>query len=546
MNGAAGARGAPPLGRPGASRRAPCATLARVAVVSEREHDRPAAARATLTTVVAGALTLGALAASLTLLDSPGYVHGGRVPPRGEGVLEGDVGHYVAWTRLVTVEGLQRAYSGTYPETFAVYGPVVMASYRLAGVAYRGAVDPAFDLQRARESPWLRRALKLVALGWHLAAGGVLLLLLVLGAGGAPRGAPGARRGPGLAQAAGIAALYVASPAALLNVAHWGQPDGAHALFALLAVGLAGAGRGAGGGAWSRLAGRGPRGGGAWSRLAGYAGLAGGALALAALAKPQGWALLPLIGLALWRSGGWGALARGAAGGALAGAVVLLPFILDRRLEDLLRLPGVVAGAMPVVSANAHNLWWLAAAVQGSSPVTVPDSAAFLGPISYRATAALLLGAFLLFVAWLVRSGRAGLAEGAALWTVGWFVLTTQAHENHAFGALPLLALALSERPAGPGLRPVLAVLSVTTLLNLLLQDPLAVQGLGLAGDSPPARRLLADLRTLNAVATVATLLTWSLLSARRPCGRSRGEGQEHQGVHQPVRQPRRGQPTRV
>ena len=126
--------------------------------------------------LLAGAPALAALVAALLLLDSPGYVHGGRVPPRGAGPPEGDVSHYVAWTRLVTVEGLQRAYSGTYPETFAVYGPVVMASYRLAGVAYRSAVDPTFDLQRARESPWLRRALKLVALGWHLSAGGALLL----------------------------------------------------------------------------------------------------------------------------------------------------------------------------------------------------------------------------------------------------------------------------------------------------------------------------------------------------------------------------------
>src|SRR5262249_23317513 len=135
------------------------------------------------------------------------------------------------------------------------------------------------------------------------------------------------------------------------------------------------------------------------------------------------------------------------------------------------------------------------------------------GPVSYRAVAAVLLAGFLGLVAWLVRSRRVSLAEGAALWTVGWFVLATQVHENHAFVAIPLLALALPRRPALLG---AFALLTAPRLRNLPLRDPLPLAALGLAAQTAGARQTLADLRTLNAVATVALLLVWSVGAARR------------------------------
>lgn len=175
---------------------------------------------------------------------------------------------------------------------------------------------------------------------------------------------------------------------------------------------------------------------------------------------------------------------------------------------------------MPVVSANAHNLWWLAASVQGSSPLVIPDAAPLAGALTYRTAAALLLAAFLVFVAWLVCSRRVVLAEGAALWAAGWFVLTTQAHENHASVALPLLALAL---PSRPKLLGVLALLTVTGVLNLVLQDPLALHRLELVAETAVSPPVLADLRTLNAGLAVALLLAWSIGAAR-----ARRAGQTH------------------
>ena len=444
----------------------------------EQRTIATAAGRSPWLAIPALAVALAGLLVCLALLDTPGYLHGGATAveaARSSAAPRGDFTHYVAWTRLVTLEGVERAYRGTYPETFAVYGPVVMASYRAAGLAYRAAVDPTFALAPAEASPWLRRAIKAVALGWHLGAAVVLGWLVW--------------RGSGPLWGAAVTALYLANPAAVLDVGHWGQPDGALALFAVLTVGCAAAGR--------------------W-------GPAGAALALAALVKPQAWTLLPLVGLVAWQTGGRRALLLAGAGGLAAAAPVLAPYALAGRLSDLLSLPGVVARAMPVVSGNAHNVWWLVAGAQGSSPVTIADTASLLGPLSYRVVAAALLVAFLALTTWLLASRRVGLAEGAALWVVGWFVLTTQAHENHWFIALPLLCLALPRRP---GLLAAAGLLSLGGLLNLVLHDPLVLHALALDGAAPGAQGLLADLRTLNAVLVVALLAGWSASAVRRRPG---------------------------
>jgi hypothetical protein len=342
----------------------------------------------------------------------------------------------------------------------------------VAGSGYRLAVDSSFGAARALESGWLRRALKAVALAWHLLAAAALYLLV--------------RRTAGAAAAGAAGALYAANPALLLDVAHWAQPDGAHSLFGVLAIGWLGGGRPVR----------------AWA-----------ALALAALAKPQAWALLPLAALATWHAAGARGLAKAAGAGAAAGAVVLLPFLVSGRLGDLLALPGSLGSAMPVVSANAHNLWWIVAAARGTGPLAIPDTAPLAGPLTYRAAAAALVGTHWLFVYWLYRSRRAGLAEAAALGTLGWFVLTTQAHENHAILAIPLLVLSVPQRPH---LLPVLGALSATTVLNVALQDPLILQTSGLAPDAAAVGPAVAALRTLNAAAHVLCILAWSAAAGRR------------------------------
>src|SRR5204863_4476604 len=97
------------------------------------------------------------------LRDTPGYVVRGD-----DGSYEGDITHYVYWTRLVTLGGIQAAYGGTWPESYAVYPPLPLYAYQAVGNAYRLLQDPTFDAERARQSPWLREAIKATAVGWHL------------------------------------------------------------------------------------------------------------------------------------------------------------------------------------------------------------------------------------------------------------------------------------------------------------------------------------------------------------------------------------------
>jgi hypothetical protein len=227
-------------------------------------------------------------------------------------------------------------------------------------------------------------------------------------------------------------------------------------------------------------------------------------MALAALSKPQAWAILPLLAIATLRDHGPRALGGGIAVAAVVGGVVVLPFVVTGHLGELLTLPGTVGSVMPVLSADAHNLWWLVGTARGLDPLTTPDSARLVGPLTFRLAAVLLvLGQFGLSY-WLFWTRRAGLAEAAALGALGWFTLTTQAHENHLFFVLPLLAL------AWPGRRSLLGIfglLSVTLLLNMVLHDQLVLEVLGRDLNEP----LVTNLRLANAAANVLCFVGWSL-----------------------------------
>ncbi len=290
-----------------------------------------------------------------------------------------------------------------------------------------------------------------------------------------------APRGPLAAALAG--GLYVIDPAALFAVAHWAQPDGAHSLFSVLAIGLLSLGQ--------VIA--------PWT-----------ALAAAALAKPQAWSIVPLLAIATIRTHGLTGLARGAIAAGLVSLVIVAPFLVTGRVQELLTLPGTVSSVMPVVSADAHNLWWLVLERRGQDPLFVQDTARALGPLTYRTIAAALVGGILLLTYWLYWTRRASLAEAAALGVLGWFTFTTQAHENHLFFALPLLSLAW---PTRRWLLVPFGVITLTLLANMWLHDELLLETMGSGLLDPVVERL----RLANAAANVLCFLGWAVAAALRP-----------------------------
>ena len=424
------------------------------------------------------------------LRDTPGYMV--RNP---DGSLSGDITHYVYWTRLVTQGGIQVAYSGTWPETYAVYAPVALLPLQAVGLAYERFQDPSFDADRAQASLWLREGIKFVAVVWHLLTAAAIYLLV---------------RAVGTERLAAVAAsVYVLNPAALYDVAHWAQPDGAHSLFSVAAVGLLDLGQ----------------------VVAPWA-----ALAAAAMAKPQAWFLVPLVTVATLRAQGLSGVVRGAIAGAAVTLVISLPFVLTGHLKDLLSLPFTVSSVMPVVSADAHNLWWVVLHLRGQDPIFIQDASRVVGPLSYRTIGAGLVGAMMLLTCWLYWTRRASLAEAAALGILSWFCFTTQAHENHLFFALPLLSLAWPQRRS---LLVPFGMLSVTLLLNMVLHDQLVLEAVGLGLDEP----FVSQLRMVNAALNLTLMAVWSLAAAlRRPEQRtSYSEGQwppTRAPLHTPARAP--------
>ena len=72
------------------------------------------------------------------------------------------------------------------------------------------------------------------------------------------------------------------------------------------------------------------------------------------------------------------------------GLVVALPFLLHGTLRELIGLPGAISSVMPVVTANAHNLWW---GFSSGGARWYMDQDAFVGPLSYRLVGIGIVGA---------------------------------------------------------------------------------------------------------------------------------------------------------
>jgi hypothetical protein len=371
-----------------------------------------------------------------------------------------DVWYYKHWSRLVTRHGISAAYAGQPVQDFVDYPPVLLYPWRIEGEIYQRCVDPSFDEEAMVENEWHTFGLATIAVIFHVATGLALYWLT--------------KKRHAARTATAVAVVYLLNPAALYNVAYLGLPDSAHSLWLVLAFGLGELG--------SVRA--------SWIFAT-----------LAALTKPQAWGLLPLF---VWRrffADGAKKTSGGIFLGAVTTAVVAAPFIFNGKLRTLVTLPLHMGDVQAVVSAQAHNFWWL---VTEGNGLRVKDASLLFGAVSYQHAALALLAASGLFTLWCARGASAArLLVLPAYQAFAWFCLTTRAHENHWFFVLPLLALAL------PGERKMFSVfvaVTATGFANLLLHDEHFAPQLAMQFTSMGMR--FAQL--VNCVVNLSILVAWT------------------------------------
>jgi len=391
---------------------------------------------------------------SVPLLGTPGY--------------EGDIERVKGWSRRITLDGLSTVYAMAGPYDVD-YPPVTLYFHGLAGAAYRAFADPSFDLQRALDSRLLTAGIKSIGLLFHLVGTVIVSRVVSAHAGAAAGGA--------------AAAAYAWNPAVLYAVAHWGQPDPIHSFLLVGGVLL--------------LAARRPGG-------------AGLAVGVALMTKPQAWAMLPLF-VGATAALGWSAMGRFVAGCGAGALVPALPFVVSGTWRQLLDLPGRIAGWMPYVNAGAHNFWWLVTG--GTNWEGLWAHEGLWGEITYRQVATGLVVAAASVALWLTRSQA--VSTVAPYYAFAWYVLTVQAHENHSFFVLPLLAITLHE---GWWPRVAFAVVTVTLLVNLVLHSP-EIWGPELEHFMHLHGARLA-LSLANAAANVLLLACWTAVLVRRGSAR--------------------------
>jgi hypothetical protein len=409
-----------------------------------------------------------------------------------------DMTQVTRWAQNIQREGIEPAYSGTYPETYLiyppgmayVYGAAVAVSERLAPPPWLGGAD------------WLRYCVKLMPVAGHIA-----LALTLFGVCAA---AAGFWRG-------WIAAtLYAWNPAALFDAAYWGQGDSINTTFLLLATAALVLFP-----SWWPL-----RREGRWRwRAQAIAVVAGGAagafLAAGSLIKPQTWIFLPLLLWVAWRR--TGPLGSAVLGGAAVVTALRLvhPWVVAGRQEEMLTVFRALPQVMPSVSANAHNLWWLklpgvAIAVLDWQPIGGIGAWAAPPLLTHATVGRLGFGLFVLLP--LLRltgplSPRLVLA-GAAYTASAYFMTITQVHENHQFAAVPLLAAAAA---LDPWFALPFAVTTLCSVLNMALHDFLIGDTVAAALTQRLPWPTPLELQTANAALNVAGFALFTLLLLRRP-----------------------------
>lgn len=395
---------------------------------------------------------------------------------------------YKRWAMYAARFGLGRVYATSDIDYPPLYGYLLYPLGRIYGWISPEALESHAD------TGILTVLVKLPPLLFDLALAGLLYYTAIRVAGSWGR-SDGRRWGLILAT------LYLLNPAVLFDTAYWGQPDCIHSLFILAAFTSLFHRR-----AWVP-----------WVFLT-----------LGLLMKPLAAPFFPLLFVLSWARHGVTRTALGGTVALLLFALAFIPFALAGELGATLdRVFGDVM-LMAHTSSNAHNFWWVLGAWRDSE-------GPWLGPITATQVSMIVFGCFYALLLWKAHQLHArqpgGIREPQVLVLTfliafTFFMVATHLHENHMFGAIPLV-LPLVLIPGALGRRALwlYAAVSVAVFLNLVLHDldlstkpPLSWGGdSGVAVANPAIRRNLMRveqwsirLSALFNVAVFAATLVWS------------------------------------
>jgi dolichyl-phosphate-mannose-protein mannosyltransferase len=359
-----------------------------------------------------GVCLLLALGVRLLLAFVPGYI--------------GDQSAWAILARQAVEQGVPHIYALTLREPgLGVYPPLYHYLLASVGIIYQQFFSASLTLP----SGVMYFLLKLVPILGDCAIG-----LLIYG---------GVRRLADDRTALGAALIYLFSPAVIFMSAYWGMfGDSIYSfcvLFALLAVTL------------------------------GRPNLALISIVAGVSIKPQAAVFVPLIIWAVLQSTRPRQGLQAGLVGALTLGVVWMPFIAADTLSEALTALQQTIGLFPILSANAHNLWYLLSL--GHSWVS--DATPLIGPLTARTIGLMAFGSLYLYL--LYRSYKTTLAGQqlcllAAYIAFAFFMLSTEMHENYIFPTLVLLTVACWQSKF---LRALLLVLTMTALANMALHDSL-------------------------------------------------------------------------
>ncbi|MBW8051159.1 MAG: hypothetical protein FVQ77_12630 [Cytophagales bacterium] len=237
--------------------------------------------------------------------------------------------------------------------------------------------------------------------------------------------------------------FYALNPAIIFDTAYWGQTDAFYSVFILLSL--------------LYFMNKKPE-------------LSWVFITIGVFTKPLVLPFAPLIAIFTWRDFGLKRTFKCTVTSVITTIIIFIPFLYLNKIEEIIYSLFFQLEAMPYISVNAHNIWWII----GAGLPWIDASTKILGGMSFKSTGIILFSLF--YIISIIKFWRS--KDGLALFylfasvALGFFMLSTHMHENHLFAFFPLVSMFVIYDQR---IKWVYVIFTLTYLANMVLHDPFIV-----------------------------------------------------------------------